>query len=514
MNRRDFLSASALLALNNGISGAVELVQGASNMPEESLRDKLRQDRLRPRYHLLPQAGSVGDPCAPRFFSGHHHVFFHGSFGGRGWHHAMSADLVRWEHLPIALAPTEGTADAYGTFTGGVLPGGEGGSIVYTAVTKVPRERETIRNEGLREVQAIATSMDPDLRSFVKRAAPVIDGPPPGLKVTGFRDPFAWKDGDTWYMGVGSGFPQVGGAVLLYRSRDMVHWEYVHPMAEGVWNGQSYSNPVPSGEMWECPDLFPLGDKHVLFYSTEGTTRWEVGVFDKQTLRFHSESKGILDHGAYYAPRSNFDGQGRRILWGWVQERRPREETMKAGWSGCISLPRVLTLSSDHQLQIEVAPEIASLRQDTVTIQRPSTAAELDSALAKATIHHRSGEIFCTFQAGMEACALELQIVSGASAASIFKAQYSWTLGKPVLGIADRLLPLAPDEEGLSTLHLWIDGSVIEAFLDKRQAFTSRFYDLPDGEAEIRIAWTGSPGLLRSLAISQMQSISADRLTT
>jgi hypothetical protein len=107
-----------------------------------------------------------------------------------------------------------------------------------------------------------------------------------------------------------------------------------------------------------------------------------------------------------------------------------------------------------------------------------------------------------------------LQLVSGATTASIFKAQYSSTLGKPVIGVADRLLPLAPDSEKLSTIHLWIDGSVIEAFFDKRQVFTSRFYDLPDEKAEIRMLWSGVPELLKSVKISQIAPISPDRLTT
>ena len=339
MNRRNFILSSAATALyESGVPQSV-IRQNSATMDNSPTKNVLSADPLRPQYHLVPQAGGVGDPCAPRFFQGKYHVFFHGSYGGRGWHHAMSADLIRWQHLPIALAPTEGGYDAYGTFTGGVLPDTEGASIVYTAVTKVPRSQETIRAEGLREAQAIATSTDSDLRTWKKRDRPVIDAPPTGLQVTGFRDPFAWKDGDTWYLCIGSGFPQIGGAVLLYRSTDTVKWEYLHPLAQGVWNGQSFSNPVPSGEMWECPDFFPLGDKHVLLYSTEHTTVWEVGAFDQSDLRFHSERKGIIDHGAYYAPRSMVDGNNRRILWGWVQETRDPAESRKAGWSGSLSLP-------------------------------------------------------------------------------------------------------------------------------------------------------------------------------
>ena len=154
--------------------------QNSATMDNASTKNALSADPLRPQYHLVPQAGGVGDPCAPRFFEGKYHVFFHGSYGGRGWHHAMSADLIHWQHLPIALAPTEGGYDAYGTFTGGVLPGTEGASVIYTAVTKVPRSQETIRAEGLREMQAIATSMDADLRTWKKRDKPVIDSPPAG----------------------------------------------------------------------------------------------------------------------------------------------------------------------------------------------------------------------------------------------------------------------------------------------------------------------------------------------
>jgi beta-fructofuranosidase len=475
MNRRNFLLSSTAATLHGTCLSTFAASQSTASTADGLIGGALSADPMRPQYHLIPQAGSVGDPCAPRFFEGAYHVFFHGSFGGRGWHHAISTDLVHWQHMPIALAPTDGSYDAYGTFTGGVLPGGKGASVIYTAVTKVPRNQETIRAEGLREVQAIATSMDSDLRTWKKREKPVIDAPPAGLQVTGFRDPFGWKDGDTWYICVGSGFPQVGGAVLLYRSTDTVNWEYLHPLAQGSWNGQSFSNPVPSGEMWECPDFFPLGDKYVLLYSTEHTTRWEVGRFGKSDLRFHSERNGILDHGAYYAPRSMADGNNRRILWGWVQETRDPAESRKAGWSGSISLPRVLSLGADNALLMEAAPELASLRQNTIEISRPHSPAELNEALSRANIHNRAGEVICTFTPADDECTLELQLKTREGTARMIALAYSKANGTPFVATGDKLLPLSPDVNGDSTLHLWIDGSVMETFIDKRQAITTRY---------------------------------------
>ncbi len=374
LSRRSFLRGSAGCALSFSVAKTLPAQSVNASPLAKSLQEKLRHDPLRPPYHLIPKAGYVGDPCAPRFFKGKYHVFYHSDFGGHGWGHAMSADLVHWDHLPIALSPTPGFFDAYGCFTGSVLPDTDVPSVIYAAVTKVPRPQETIRAEGLREVQCIATSADADLRTWHKLEQPIID-PPHDIKVVGFRDPFAWRESDTWYVGVGSGFPQIGGAVLLYRSSGARHFEYLHPLAQGSWNGKSFTNPVGSGEMWECPDFFPLGEKHVLIYTTEYITYWEVGTFDRQALQFHSERKGFLDHGAYYAPKTMLDDKGRRLLWGWVQENRPRDEVQAAGWSGAVSLPRVLTLSPHNELQMNVPPEFASLRTNTVVIKEPAAQA-------------------------------------------------------------------------------------------------------------------------------------------
>jgi beta-fructofuranosidase len=417
--------------------------------------------------------------------------------------------------MPIALTPTGNSYDSYGTFTGSVLPGTEIPSIIYAGVTRSSRAQETIRAENLREVQCIATSTEPDLRTWKKLGHPVIDAPPHGVSVVGFRDPFAWKDGDIWYVGIGSGFPQVGGAVLLYRSLDARHWEYLHPLAQGTWNGKSFTNPVGSGEMWECPDFFPLGQKHVLLYSTEYIAYWEVGTFDKQELRFHSERKGFLDHGAYYAPKSMLDAQNRRILWGWVKETRDTEAVQAAGWSGAISLPRQLSVSSDNELMMEVPDGFTSLRTNTLVIRKPRNANELDDGQSRTAIHNRAGEVVCIFKAGNLDCGLELLQGSPSENTVLLKVEPGVNIGNlPSIIVGDRTLALSPDNYGLSTLHLWIDGSVIELFVDARQVMTVRNYAISAVSSDIHVRWTGRFDSLLSLTVSDIRPISSDRLTT
>jgi beta-fructofuranosidase len=515
MNRRRFLVTSAatstLCALHgSAYSGLLESQPAAAPKEELSptLREKLRRDPLRPQFHLLPKANWMNDPCAPRFFRGRYHMFLQYNpdasiWGNMHWAHAISSDLIHWEHMPLALSPTPGFYDAYGCWTGSVLPGNGAASILYTGVTKSSVELETIRGKGLREVQCLATSMDPDLRTWKKQDKPVLDGPPPGLKVTGFRDPCPWKEGSTWYLGIGSGFHDIGGAVLLYSSPDGNNWTYLHPLAQG-------SNPADTGEMWECPDFFPLEDKYVLLYSAKRKVHWEVGTLDRRELVFHPETRGLLDHGSYYAAKSMVDAKGRRIVWGWVEETRPPAECEAAGWAGAMALPRVTTLGTDNELRMEVLPELLSLSSGVQIWQKARNSETVDAAFTRMPIQDRSSEMVCTFQAGGSAFGLELR--AGGQAAPLFAMKYDGAKDKPSVTIDDKTLPLSPDRNGISTLNLWMDGSVIETFFDNKEAMTVRCYTPSSGN--VHLAWTGDTDPLKSVSVSGVKFISNDRMTS
>jgi hypothetical protein len=80
--------------------------------------------------------------------------------------------------------------------------------------------------------------------------------------------------------------------------------------------------------------------------------------------------------------------------------------------------------------------------------------------------------------------------------------------------IGDRTLPLNPDEHGQSTLHLWIDGSVIEVFVDSAQVMTVRAYALGDASQDIHVKWFGAAASLIELMISDIMPTSPNRMTT
>ena len=236
----------------------------------------------------------------------------------------------------------------------------------------------------------------------------------------------------------------------------------------------------------------------MLLYSTEGKVYWEVGRFDKSDLRFQSETKGLLDHGSYYAMKSMVDAKGRRILWGWVQETRTPDECRAAGWAGAMALPRVLTLGPDNQLRMEVPPEFATLRTNTRAVQ----------AAQAVPIENRAAEIVFSFKAGESPCELELR----AGATPLFAIRYAGG-NKPSVSVGGgKSLALSPDQDGVSTIHLWMDGSIIETFVDRKEAMTARCFT--PSPAVIQLAWTGVADALKSLMVSGVTPISNDRLTS
>ena len=83
----------------------------------------LAHDADRPEYHFLAPHNWMNDPNGPIYWKGQYHLFYQMNpgaavWGDMHWGHAVSPDMVRWKHRPIALAPTVGGPDAAGCFTG------------------------------------------------------------------------------------------------------------------------------------------------------------------------------------------------------------------------------------------------------------------------------------------------------------------------------------------------------------------------------------------------------------
>ena len=509
LSRRAFMEVSGAAALT---PRWIRLLPSTQNPATAALCRKLASDPLRPQYHLLPAHNWMNDPNGPIFFRGRYHMFHQYNpqaavWGNMNWAHATSTDMIHWQHEGIAISPTAGGPDRDGVFSGiAVLDNGQP-TMIYTGVAPPASDAEATLRDGVhtwRETQCLAVAQDDDLRTWKKLPEPVITAPPAGLAVTGFRDPYVWREGNDWLLILGSGVPHKGGAILLYSSPDLRRWTYLHPLVEGSSSNDKAVNPVDTGDMWECPDFFPLGDKQVLLISTMGKVRWKVGTYADR--RFTPEKEGVVDWGAYYAAKTMLDADGNRMLWGWITETRPDADLITAGWAGAMSLPRVLSLNLQNELQTESAHVVRKLRGAHTGINPEQSAATRQKNLDTLRIHDLAAELEVQLLPKADEFALRLQSDLG-DFATIACSNQS---GGGQLRVNTVTAPLPGVAGSPVHLHAFLDGSVLEVFVNGTTSLTARIYQIPSGPLRIMIEGDVE---LTSLDIWQMTPISEDRLT-
>lgn len=328
----------------------------------DSKKDIVKKGKMRQRYHFMAQTGWLNDPNGLIYFRGKYHFFFqHNPYNGfwdsMHWGHAVSDDMLHWEYLPLALAPSE-TYDNHlrgGCFSGSAIEHDGKLFLMFTGAT----------NEGKGNEQTQCIAYSEDGIHFEKYAGNPVLTAPEGVPTDCFRDPKVWKHEDTYYMVCGASRDNKGQA-LLYRSKDMIHWTFFNVLAEsrGEW-----------GYMWECPDFYPMGDKYVLTFSPMGagehTSVYLVGDFDYLTGKFCCHVSGEIDWGLdYYAPQSFLAPDGRRIIVGWSNEWewmplwKDWGPTYKEGWCGFFNIPREVRMRKDGTLQFLPIREVETIREN------------------------------------------------------------------------------------------------------------------------------------------------------
>ncbi|MEZ4510461.1 MAG: glycoside hydrolase family 32 protein [Chloroflexota bacterium] len=444
--------------------------------------DRLPRDGQRPQYHYLPPRHWMNDPNGLIHWRGEYHFFYqHHPYGAywanMHWGHAVSKDLVHWQDLPIALYPTPDSADQDGVYSGYAFNHNGTPTILYTGV----------RSHA--QLPCLATG-DDTLRTVTKyEGNPVIPAPPAGLDLLGFRDHSVWQEGEWWYQVIGSGIRGVGGATFLYRSRNIVDWEYVGLHCVG--------SSLETGTMWECPDFFPLGDKYVLVLSPIPLQKaiYFVGSYENHV--FTPEKQWSVDNGnSVYAPLSFVDENGRRILFSWLREGRSGEAQIKAGWSGVASLPRLLTLGEDGFVHQEPVPELQTLRGKQKMWEDVELAVGGENLLASTS--SSTFELLAEFDAHVN-CIIQIKVRCSPDGDEETIISYNGDYGELSVRCAESsldpaqhrelqrgMLPLAADEP--LRLHVFVDNSVIEIFANGRTVLTTRVYPT---RADSMGAWLG-----------------------
>lgn len=279
----------------------------------------MRTDTL----HLKAPGNWMNDPNGFIYYQGRYHLFYQHFpyapvWGTMHWGHAVSEDLVHWEHLDIALFPTK-YYDRNGVFSGSALEKDGELLLYYSAVRYLESEPENIHvslPEQFETSQAMLVSKDGflfDNWNAKKQIIPVLRDENIGDPVN-TRDPKVFQENGCCYMILGSTCGGQAGRVLFFRSEDGQRWEYASQYShEGF------------GRVVECPDLFPLGDSYVFIGSPmcigkpgegyEHHALCAAASFDTNTCSMElTDGFQYIDYGMdLYAPQTTLDKDGRRI---------------------------------------------------------------------------------------------------------------------------------------------------------------------------------------------------------
>ncbi|ALC83114.1 MULTISPECIES: glycoside hydrolase family 32 protein [Bacillus] len=329
-------------------------VKGLGELPGVQLNTNRHyyNEIYRPQFHFTPEQNWMNDPNGLVYYKGEYHLFYQynpkgNTWGNMSWGHAVSKDLLHWEHLDVALKPDELGMIFSGSMvvdkhnTSGLFKKGSGGLVaIFT-------------HAGDTQQQSIAYSED-NGRTWKKyKGNPVIKNP----GIADFRDPkvFWHEDTKQWVMVVAA-----GNRIQIYSSSNLKEWEYKSEFGEGMG---------AHGGVWECPDLFEIPVD-----GNPNHTKWVLGVdinpgavaggsggqyfigdFDGKTFKTKQEPKEInwVDYGKDFYASQSWDNMNQRRVWiAWMNNWNYAEKIPTSPWRSAMSIPREVGLKKTDNGEI------------------------------------------------------------------------------------------------------------------------------------------------------------------
>ena len=425
-------------------------------------REHLLSDSTRPSYHFVTPEGVAFpfDPNGAIFWQGRYHLFYIFQDKSSGvksdhWGHVSSTDLFHWRYHPTGLLEGMYSGNCFINESG--IP-----TMCYHQV-----------NQG----NALAVAVDDDLNEWTKLPSnPITPVTEVGDEHHGkYRswDPFGWYDDGTYYAIFGGSTPAVAKSDNLHGP-----WTYVGDLFAHGLDGVSLQEDV------SCAELFKLGDKDVLLcISHRMGCRYYVGCWKDE--QFYPESHGQMSwvDNMFFAPESLQDDQGRRIMWAWLLDSDDFFSRIENGWSGTMSLPRVLSLGDDGALNMDVPDEIKALRYRPFTVKNLLVEPGQDMLIGG--IRGNSFEMIIEMES---ADATECGVKVCVSADGEEQTSISYLASEGQLQIDTRKSGPEKTPKGIESgpfrlkeqeplrLRIFVDRSVVEVFANSRQAIMRRIY--------------------------------------
>lgn len=305
---------------------------------------------FRPLIHFAPRIGWMNDPNGLVYADGVYHLFYQWNpydviWGNMHWGHAVSRDLITWEHRPTAMEP-----DVYGTVYSGCgwqdkeNAAGFGKDALLFFYTAAGGSNEWSAEAGNRHTQRLAVSTDGG-NTLVKEGKPVVE------HIRGEN-----RDPKVFYHEASGAYIMVlyleENEFAIFRSADLLHWKETQRFsAEGMWECPDLIElPVttdnrenPDDENHACSQENPVGraacpdEKKWVFWSADGY--YMTGDFDGYHFTPDSGVKAAYLTKLPYAAQT-YAGCGDRVISvSWL-----RTQSDQGNTRGIMALPAELSL--------------------------------------------------------------------------------------------------------------------------------------------------------------------------
>ena len=302
-----------------------------------------------------PKDGWVGDTI-PFAHDGKFYIYYlhderkgntQDEYGYRtSWNLLITEDGVNVKDCKVVLPVGEYDDADYACYTGSVIEGNDGNfHMFYTAQNNY---NPKYHRDG-KPLQYVAHAISTDLINWEKL---------PELTFGAderIYEPFDWRDPFVFYNEEEKCFDMLlaarlrgaseknGGCVGLCRSYDLLHWEAKEPF----YNPESYMTH-------ECPDLFKLGNKWYLVYSTfseKFVTHYRMS--DKLSGPWTSPIEDTFDGRAFYAAKTAQVGD-KRMAFAWVPTKRGESDFGQYEWGGNF-IAHEINQTTDNKLTVKPA---------------------------------------------------------------------------------------------------------------------------------------------------------------
>ena len=433
-------------------------------------------EKYRPAYHHTPQYGWMNDPNGMFYKDGRWHLYYQWNPYGSKWQnmtwgHSSTADLVNWEHHPVAIAPND---------LGSIFSGSSAIDHNNTAGFGEDAVIALYTSAGDYQMQSLAYSTDNGMTFTNYADNPVITLP------TEARDPNMFFNPATglWNLVLAHALEK---EILIFTSPDLKKWTLEGNFGKGLGARDG---------VWECPDLFELtvpgtGQKKWMMIVNinpggpfgGSATQYFIGDFDGKTFTADTTPGGYvptkwLDYGKdYYATVSWSDNpDNRRTVIGWMSNWQYADQVPTQQFRSANSLPREIGLfrASDGQLYASSipSPELKKLRGKEFLSMKNISVDKMPKIIDLPTENDGICEINIEIVSNNNPVKIVLSSPAGNKVNMAYDPMtHLFSFDRTKSGITDfnenfPAITVAPtfEENGKITLTLFIDRSSIEVF--------------------------------------------------